>query len=165
MIEIKCPSGGELLSAGVAALQDCRHDLPLAGRLALVNHADERSGVAGDGLSCTITTVFITTVFARQRHIAMVALRARVFTWSFRILNIVIPRGFISRGWGLKACSLRIFIANSGIANRGIANSGAIAHDRSQQLQIGGWSNAITEEMRASATGPVRGGPRFGDDA
>jgi len=40
-----------------------------------------------------IRTVFIRTILARQRPIAMCARCAGVFTWSVRILSVVIPRG------------------------------------------------------------------------
>src|SRR5258707_680129 len=118
MIEIERSSGGQLLGAGVAAIHDCCHDLPLAGRLALANHGDEPSGAAGDGLCRSITALV-----ARHRHITMCARCAGVVTWTVRVLNVVIPRE-----WGLNAGSLRIFIANGGIAN-----SGAVAHDRGEQ--------------------------------
>src|SRR5690348_1466312 len=106
MIEIERSSGGQRLGAGVAAIHDCCHDLPLAGRLALVNHGDEPSGAAGDGLCRSITTLV-----TRQRHITMCARCAGIFTWSLRVLNIVILRGFISRGWDLHPGSSSVFIA------------------------------------------------------
>src|SRR5690242_13737360 len=101
MIEIERSSSGQLPGAGVAAVHDCCHDLPLAGRLALVNHSDEGSGAAGGGLCRSITavftrTIFITTVLARQRHIEMCARCAGVFAWTVSVWNVVIPRGFIA---------------------------------------------------------------------
>src|SRR5690349_3104084 len=121
MIEIECAAGGERLGAGVAAFQDCRYDFPLAGCLALVNHGDEGSGVVGDRVCGSITTVIV-----RQRHVAMGSRCTRVFTWSVRILNVVISRGFvprvfIPRGWDLNPGDSSVFALNTAL-NSGIAN-------------------------------------------
>src|SRR5689334_10315832 len=153
MIEIERAPGCELLGAGVTAFQDCRHDLLLAGRFALVNHGDEGNGVVGGYICRTITTVIV----------AMGSRRTGVYTRSVLILNAVIPRSFISqalvpRGWGLNPGSSSVFALNTAL-NTGIAKGGAVAHDRGEQFQIGGRTNAIAEEMRASAAGPVRGAP------
>src|SRR4029077_7402457 len=46
-----------------------------------------------------------------------------------------------------------------------VLRAAVVIHDRSQQRQVGGGTNAIAEEMGVSAADPMLGLPGFGDDA